>query len=153
MSNEVFVTVTGWVARRPEIRVAHEGAEWAVMRVASTPRRRTRDGQWTDGRTEWFEVKAWGDLAQNLVRSVAVGQPVVVHGRLATETWQTEQGTERTSLVVHALTVGHDLSRGRADFVRVRHEAPVVGAEEPPAEHEEAPQGTAVEEAPAFASA
>ena len=162
MSNDVYVTVTGWVAKKPELRVAADKSEWTAVRVASTPRRRKPDGQWVDGKTEWFEVKAWGDLAQNLVLSLETGQPVVVSGRLATDEWQTTEGHERKNLVIHAQAIGHDLTRGRSSFVRVRHESSsegvpvdVTGAvevpeEQPPSAPSPADPDLSTERAPAL---
>jgi len=123
MSNDVYVTVTGWVAKDPELRVTADKTEWTSLRVASTPRRRRADGEWTDGKTEWFEVKAWGELAQNITKSVEKGHPVVVTGRLSTDEWQTNEGADRKNLVIHAQAIGHDLARGRTKFLRVRHES------------------------------
>jgi len=128
MSNDVHVTVAGWVAKKPELRVANDKSEWTGLRGAPTPRRRKPDGQWVDGKTEWFEVKAWGELAQNITKSLDTGHPVVVSGRLTTEQWQTAEGHERSSLVIHAQAIGHDLTRGRSSFVRVRHESSGEGS-------------------------
>ncbi|NLF04173.1 MAG: single-stranded DNA-binding protein [Actinomycetales bacterium] len=123
MSNDVYVTVAGWVAKKPDLRVTADKTEWTTVRVANTPRRRKPDGQWTDGKTEWYEVKAWGDLAQNVVKSVDTGHPVIVYGRLSSDEWQTSEGQDRKNLVINAQIIGHDLARGRTDFIRVRHDA------------------------------
>jgi single-strand DNA-binding protein len=42
---------------------------------------------------------------------------VLVHGRLATEQWDSPEGP-RTSLVLEALAIGPDLTYGRASFAR-----------------------------------
>lgn len=123
MSNDVYVTVAGWVAKAPELRITADKSEWTSLRIASTPRRRQPDGQWTDGKTEWFEVKAWGELAENITKCVEKGHPVVVTGRLSTDEWRTNDGADRKNLVIHAQAIGHDLTRGRSTFVRVRHES------------------------------
>ena|SRR5690554_1021401 len=122
MSNDVYVTVAGWVAKAPELRITADKTEWTSLRIASTPRRRQADGQWTDGKTEWFEVKAWGELADNITKCVEKGHPVVVTGRLSTDEWRTNEGADRKNLVINAQAIGHDLSRGRSTFVRVRRE-------------------------------
>src|SRR5690606_12501788 len=127
MSNDVYVTVAGWVAKAPELRITADKTEWTSLRIASTPRRRQADGQWTDGKTEWFEVKAWGELADNISRCVEKGHPVVVTGRLSTDEWRTTEGADRKNLVINAQTIGHDLSRGRSTFVRGRRETGGAG--------------------------
>lgn len=141
--NDIHVTVTGWVARNPELRVTKDDSEWTTLRVGSTPRRRNADGDWVDGVTQWFDVKVWGKFARNVTKSIRSGDPVIVTGRMFTEEWESDQGT-RTSQVIHASSVGHDLVRGTADFVRVRYESP-DGA----GEADEAGEGAAGAEPPA----
>ncbi len=48
------------------------------------------------------------------------GDPVVVVGRLYTRDWADGEGNNRTSYEVEAVAVGHDLSRGKARFLRTR---------------------------------
>jgi len=113
------VTVAGWIGS--EVRSYHEndgGVPFASFRLASTRRVRDREtGAWRDGRTEWFTVKAWRVTALNVAQSLRKGDPVVVHGRLSTEEWVAAEGT-RTSLVLVADAVGHDLSYGSTQFRR-----------------------------------
>src|SRR5690606_31807267 len=123
MSEAVTLTVVGWVATQPRLHIAASGADFTSFRLATTPRRRGADGTWTDGRTEWFTVKAWRTAAHDVAASLAKGQPVIATGRLVTHEWQAEDGP-RTDLVLEARAVGHDLTRGRASFVRTLHEAP-----------------------------
>src|SRR5262249_2764888 len=52
--------------------------------------------------------------------SVAVGDPVIVFGRIVTRDWRTDAGEPRVAYELEALAVGHDLSRGRARFDRRR---------------------------------
>lgn len=111
------VTVVGWAASTPR-EVVGEGVAFTSFRVATTPRwYDSRQGAWTDGRTEWITVKAFRDAAFNIAASVHKGQPVIVQGRLRTEEWAGENGL-RTTLVLDAAAVGHDLTRGTAKFAR-----------------------------------
>ena len=134
--NDIYMTVTGWVAKTPELRVTTDNTEWTTLRVGSTPRRRNAEGNWVDGVTQWFDVKVWGRFARNVVQSIQGGQPVIVSGRMFTEEWQTADGT-RSKLVINAQSIGHDLTRGETTFVRVKYESgpdgkvvDVTGAEE-----------------------
>jgi single-strand DNA-binding protein len=47
---------------------------------------------------------------------------VIVHGRLRTESWQSEDGGTNTTLQVEASLIGHDLNRGITHFMRRRTE-------------------------------
>lgn len=111
------LTVVGWVATAPK-EVVGGGVPYTSFRIATTPRRfDARAGVWVDGRTEWITVKAFRDVAFNVAASVRKGDPLLVHGRLRTEDWESESGT-RTTLVLDASALGHDLTRGTSRFGR-----------------------------------
>ena len=103
--NETYVTLTGRVGSEVQLHDAG-GQALATFRVASTPRRRRKDGEWGDGTTTWFQVKAWRRLAGNVKESLRVGDPVVITGRLEADVWVREDGTSSTQLVVTATSVG-----------------------------------------------
>lgn len=114
--NETLVTFHGWAGSDVRHREA-KGVSVATVRVGVTPRFK-RDGEWVDGESTWYSVTAWRTLADNLRDSVRKGDPVMVHGRLRTETWRPEEGTASTSLHVEALLIGHDLTRGITHFIK-----------------------------------
>ena len=119
-SNGLMVTVVGWAASTPR-EIVGDGVPYTSFRVATTPRWfDNRQGAWTDGRTEWISVKAFRDVAFNVAASIRKGDPVLVQGRLRTEEWAGENGP-RTTLVVDAHALGHDLTKGRASFARSVH--------------------------------
>lgn len=116
--NDLIMTVNGWVATDPSQHVGPTGARLTSFRLASTSRFFDRDkGEWTDGRTEWFTIKVFRNAAITVANSIKKGQPVTVHGRFRTNEWEGEGGT-RTDLVIDATSVGHDLTRGTAEFTR-----------------------------------
>lgn len=45
--------------------------------------------------TEWFEVVAWGKLAETLGQHLQKGRKVYVEGRLATRSWEGPDGQKR----------------------------------------------------------
>ncbi len=114
--NDTFVTFHGWAGSEVRHRVAKD-VSVATVRVAVTPRLR-RDGEWVDGETAWYSVTAWRTLADHLRDSVRKGDPVVVHGRLRTETWTPDEGPSSTTLQVEASLIGHDLTRGISHFIK-----------------------------------
>lgn len=127
-TNEIVTTIVGRAATAP--REIHGGrVPYTSFRLATSPRYYDRGkGVWTEGRTEWLTVKVFRDTALNVAASVVKGQPLVAHGRLRTEEWLGEHGP-RTGLVLEATALGHDLTRGRATWVRTYHRAPEAGAE------------------------
>jgi len=84
-----------------------------------------------DGPTEWFTVKTFGELATNVAESLHRGQPVLVRGRLQTETYTAKDShDERLTLVIVADSVAIDLTYGTAKFVKT-----VRGAKAEEGEH------------------
>ncbi|MFD3974651.1 single-stranded DNA-binding protein [Streptomyces cyaneofuscatus] len=125
--NETMVTLVGNAATAVEFRETATGG-MARFRFAVTPRRRDRETQlWADGPTSFYTVWAWRTLAANLAASVAIGEPLVVHGRLKVREEEREGG-RRTFVDVEAVAVGHDLSRGTAAFRRVVRIEPALTA-------------------------
>jgi single-strand DNA-binding protein len=114
--NDTFVTFHGWAGSNVRHRTAND-VSVATVRVGVTPRLK-KDGDWVDGETTWYTVTAWRTLADHLRDSVRKGDPVIVHGRLRTETWEPEQGGTATTLQVDASLVGHDLTRGISHFIK-----------------------------------
>lgn len=118
--NDTHVTVIGNALHHPETRrTANTGAVVTTFKIASTARRYA-GGQWMDGNSLRVRVSCWRALADNVRDSVTRGDPLIVHGRLFTRDWSDEQGNKRTAYELVATAVGHDLSRGRAVFERVR---------------------------------
>jgi single-strand DNA-binding protein len=116
------LVIVGNVLAKPEWRhVTSTGSLVANFRVASTARRFDRDaGEWVDGRSLRVRVTAWRRLAENVVASLQVGDPVVVYGRLYTRDWADENENKRVSYELEAYAVGHDLAKGRGSFLRQR---------------------------------
>ncbi|MFJ9676827.1 single-stranded DNA-binding protein [Streptomyces sp. NPDC101194] len=125
--NDTLVTLVGNAATGVEFRETATGG-MARFRFAVTPRRWDRGKQlWTDGHTSFYTVWAWRTLASNLSASVAVGEPLVVHGRLKVREEERDD-RRRTFVDIEALAVGHDLTRGTAAFRRVMRSEPGQGA-------------------------
>ena len=125
--NETVVTLVGNAATGVEFRETATGG-MARFRFAVTARRWDREKQfWTDGHTSFYTVWAWRTLASNLAGSVAVGEPLVVHGRLKVRE-EERDGQRRTFVDIEALAVGHDLTRGTAAFRRVVRGDPTLTA-------------------------
>lgn len=121
------VTIVGTVLTAPEWRRTRNATLVASFRVASRSRRFDREqGVWTDGDSLRVRVTCWRRLAESVLASVMVGDPVIVTGRLYTRDWQTATGERRLAYELEALAVGHDLSRGQGSFTRYRA-APAAG--------------------------
>src|SRR6476620_7342555 len=121
--NETRITLHGNVVSEPVERQARNGSPYTSFRVATTPYRRTADGRFVDGDTSFYSVIAFNALAANAASALRKGQPVIVEGNLSIKQYVGNDGQPRTSPVIDADHVGHDLSWGRASFERVSRAA------------------------------
>lgn len=117
---ETQVTVVGNVATPVKARRVPSGDAVATFRIASTSRRRRgSDAEWVDGDALFVSVTCWRQLAENVVDSIGVGDPVVVRGRLYTDEYEWD-GRRRFEVKMEAQTVGPDLGRCRVVLTRTR---------------------------------
>lgn len=128
MSQGGYVTLVGFVAQDPNIRTTPTGKLLTKVRVGTTPRYHDKaTGQWRDAETSYYNVSCWSRLAEHVRASLHKGDPVIVKGRFRTNTFEDKNGQLRTSIEINADTVGHDLTRGPANYMRPR--GPRVNAE------------------------
>jgi single-strand DNA-binding protein len=114
---EVNIHVVGNVVDVPRHNRTTNGSV-TNFRMASTSRRWDDETKgFVDGATLWIDVACWGELGGNVARSVSKGDPVVVVGNLATESWDSDAG-RRSSNRIKATAVGLNLARGWSDFKR-----------------------------------
>lgn len=122
------VTVRGFIATAPTQKFLPGGQVPVTnFRIASTPRWfDTSSGSWKEGNTNWYTVNAFRALAHNSARSLQVGQPVLVTGRLQIKQFERADGSAGTSIEIDANSIGHDLNFGLANFTRVTDRKPEV---------------------------
>jgi single-strand DNA-binding protein len=81
-------------------------------------------------------VNAWRGMARNVAGSLVKGDAVTVFGRLNVSTWSAQDGAERTTLEIEAISVGHDLRFGTTRLARnekvQREEVAPAGAQPSP---------------------
>ena len=137
MSKETVITVVGNVVNPPQRNRTANGSV-TKFRVAPTPQRFDKGEQrWVDKKPLFLDVECWGELGGNVSHTISKGDPVVIHGELFTDEWETDQG-RRSKTVIKAATVAPDLTWGVADFRRVPRTAP-AGTPEPESEITEEP--------------
>lgn len=100
------VMIIGHLGRDPEMRYTPSGK--AVTSFAVETRRdwTTPDGQRHE-ETEWFNVIAWGSLAEICKQHLSRGQQVYIEGRLQTRGWEDSEGKRhyRTEIVANEMVV------------------------------------------------
>ena len=95
------VMVIGHLGRDPEMRYTPSGRPVTTFTVAVSRSWNTADGE-RRTETEWFNIVAWGNLAEICKQYLHKGQQVYIEGRLQTRRWDDKEGQKRTSVEVVA---------------------------------------------------
>ena len=112
------IVIRGFTASNPTLAALPNGVPVVNFRLASTPRWQDATGTWKEGTTNWYTIKAYRRLAQNIAVSVQKGQPLVISGRQRINRWNREDGTQGTTVEIDAQGIGHDLNYGTSSFAR-----------------------------------
>lgn len=98
------VMVIGNVGRDPEMRFTPGGQAVTSFSVAVGRRWTTPEGEARD-ETEWFNIVAWGKLAETCNQLITKGRKVYIEGRLQTRSWEGQDGQKRYRTEVVANTM------------------------------------------------
>ena len=101
------VTLVGNLTRDPELRFTQSGQAVASFGLAVN-RRYQQNGEWQE-KVSFFNVTAWGQLAENSASSLTKGGRVIVNGRLEQREYETREGDKRNVVEVVADEIGPSL--------------------------------------------
>jgi single-strand DNA-binding protein len=93
--------IIGQLGRDPEMRYTPSGRPVTTFNVATTRSWNSSDGE-RHSETEWFNVVAWGSLAEICKQHLVKGQQVYIEGRLQTRVWEDNSGNKRSSTEIVA---------------------------------------------------
>lgn len=105
------VMIIGNVGRDPEMRYTPSGRPVTNFSVATSRTWTSAEGERNE-ETEWFNIVAWGNLAEICKTHLTKGQQVYVEGRLQTRGWEDDTGKKhfRTELVANEMILLGSLS-------------------------------------------
>ena len=115
---ENHVTIVGNTTREPELTFANSGTAITSFGLAINTRKKDAGGTWVDGDPQFYDVKAFGELAENVAESIAKGTRVMVTGRLNFSQWENQDGDKRSKVEVIADEVGPALRWATATVTR-----------------------------------
>ncbi len=95
------VMIIGHLGRDPEMRYTPSGKPVTTFTVATGRLWKSADGE-QHSETEWFNVVAWGSLAERCKNYLSKAQQVYVEGRLQTRRWDDTDGTKHISVEIVA---------------------------------------------------
>jgi len=89
------VMLIGRLGRDPEMRYTPSGRPVTTFSLATSRTWNTSEGE-RRTETEWFNVVAWGSLAEICKQFLIKGQQVYVEGRLQTRHWEDTEGNKHS---------------------------------------------------------
>lgn len=100
------VLLIGNLGRDPEMRYTPNGRAVTSFSLATSRSWLTSNGERREA-TEWFNVVAWGNLAEICSQYLQRGSKVYVEGRLQTRRWENAEGQPcyRTEVVANEMII------------------------------------------------
>ncbi len=95
------VLLIGRLGHDPEMRYTPSGKPLTKIRLATDRSWTTAEGE-KKTETEWFNIVAWGKLAEICNQYLSKGQQVYIEGRLHTRRWQDDEGANHSAVEVVA---------------------------------------------------
>jgi single-strand DNA-binding protein len=118
MSGVNKVILIGHLGTDPEVKFTPNGTAIATFNLATSERRKDKDGNWTD-HTEWHRIVAFGKVAQNCGQYLKKGKQVYIEGSISSRQYKDKEGQNRTIFEIKASQV---LFLGKADSDRNNEE-------------------------------
>jgi single-strand DNA-binding protein len=95
------VLIIGRLGRDPEMRYTPSGRSVTTFNVGTSRSWNTSEGE-RRNETEWFNVVAWGNLAEICKQYLTKDRLVYIEGRLQTRHWEDSEGNKRSSVEIVA---------------------------------------------------
>ncbi len=126
------VMIIGNLGRSPEMRYTPSGRAVASFSVATSRSWVNAEGVRRE-ETEWFNVVAWGNLAEICKQHLTKGRQVYVEGRLQTRGWEDQSGKKhyRTELVANEMIMLGERKSAEATEEKREREAEPESSEFP----------------------
>lgn len=86
------VIVAGNLARDPDVRYTVNKKAYARFSVAVNYRYRDQSGEYKDG-VDFVPVTVWGNLADSCGKYLKKGSPVLIEGRVTTNSYEAKDGS------------------------------------------------------------
>lgn len=110
------VMIIGRMGRDPEMRYTPGGRPVTTFSVAASRSWTTAEGE-KRSETEWFNIVAWGGLAEICHQYLGKGQRVYIEGRLQTRRWEDASGMKKsvTEIVANEMIILSQRNRSNSD--------------------------------------
>lgn len=109
------VTLTGNLTSDPELKEMKSGSSLLRAGLAVNRRWKNKQDAWEE-ETSFFDINAWGELAENVAASLSKGSKVIVTGRLEQQSWE-KDGQKQSKVVVIAEDIGVSLRKAQVSGI------------------------------------
>lgn len=109
-----FVTIVGRLVAEPELRFTPGGDPVVNGRLARNLRTKDTNGEWVDGRAQFFDFSLWGARAEVVAR-MPKGMLVRIVGELDFREWENTEGERRSKVEIRAKSVDGLLAAADVD--------------------------------------
>jgi len=119
------VMLIGNLGRDPEMRYTPSGRPVTTFSVATSRSWKTSEGE-RRSETEWFNIVAWGGLAEICNQFLSKGTQVYIEGRLQTRRWEDDNGSKHntTEVVANEMVKLGDRKRNENDAAEEEQAGP-----------------------------
>jgi single-strand DNA-binding protein len=113
------ITVIGNITRDPELKFLNSGQPSVRFGLAVNRRWQNRQTQEWEERVSYFDVTAYGPVAENTANSLPKGTRVIVTGRLEQRSWETPEGDKRSVVEINADEIAPSLRYATAVVTKI----------------------------------
>jgi single-strand DNA-binding protein len=103
------ITHHGRLTRDVEIRFSKAGTAIGSTSIAVNERKKDEKGNWVDGDASFFNVVAFGQMAEMMAETLAKGDLVLATGEEKQRNYETKEGEKRTSYKMYLNDIGPSL--------------------------------------------
>ena len=98
------IVVEGGVTRNPELKYTQEGLAYTQFGLANSSISSKKNGEKTE-EVSYFDVSAWGKLAEICSTYLKKGARLIVSGKLRQSRWTDNEGKNRSQIKIIAQDV------------------------------------------------
>lgn len=95
------VLLIGRLTKNPEIRFLPSGMQVSTFTLAVNRNYKDKSGQWQE-ETYFFDVEAYGGLAERIGKQLSKGYQICLEGSLRQDKWETPAGEKRSKVKIVA---------------------------------------------------
>ncbi len=138
MVNRVFLI--GNLGRDPEVRTLESGAMVAKFSIATNENYRDKNGEWQT-LTEWHEIVAWRERAEQAQKLFKKGSLVYIEGKLTHRKYQDQEGNDRyrTEVVANYMRLLKSRDEGGSSYFPSAEDDPQQAVREESSSKDTAP--------------